>query len=174
VPEGGAAGKDLPTKFLPPGRVQELFELYQQMSPGSCASLSTFTRCFRDRWRRAIVFRDKGTRSRCTLCSRLSKLRALAKSDEARAEVRKSQAEHVSDVMADRRELAYVWRLCEDGPSNGNFGAWHVFRVGRSPQGFFIKEVLPMTRVLRGKESMEKNVNARSPLFLFQGIREAA
>ena len=112
--EAADAGKSLPARFLPPGRLQELFEFYEQSSPEGHAALTTFSRCFRKFWKRAIVFRHEGTHSRCTVCAKYSQQRLLCVRPEQKEAVKFEQAQHIREVFLDRGVYARMQRMCEE------------------------------------------------------------
>jgi hypothetical protein len=109
-----AGGYDLPARYLPPGRLAHLLSLYMECSEGGHASVSTFSRCFRKMWRRAIVFRDHTTHSRCTVCALYSRQMSLCLKPEDKELVRAGQHAHVQGVLRDRAVYARVQRLCRE------------------------------------------------------------
>ncbi len=60
------------------GRLEELFDLYKSNSGVAHASKTTFLDVYRKRWARCLSFRAIGHHSRCTLCGKISEMRALA------------------------------------------------------------------------------------------------
>jgi hypothetical protein len=110
----GNGGKDLPSRYLPPGRIAELYDFYTTSSEHGHASKSTFARCFRAYWRHAIMFRDRSHHSRCSLCSKYSRQRVLCMSAEDKEEVKAAHAAHVRSVLNDRATYMRAQRLCEE------------------------------------------------------------
>lgn len=110
----GNGGKDLPSRYLPPGRIAELYDFYMTSSEHGHASKSTFARCFRAYWRHALMFRDRSHHSRCSLCSKYSRQRTLCMSAEDKEEVKAAHAAHVRSVLNDRATYMRAQRLCEE------------------------------------------------------------
>ena len=110
----GIAGADLasyPARHLPPGKIEELFELYRSCSGEHYASKTCFEKVYRERWRSVLTFRAEGQHARCTTCAKLSRLRLLAQTSAAKQEVRQQKEQHVERVRLDRAYYARMQRL---------------------------------------------------------------
>ena len=90
------------TRYLAPGRIQELYEFYGATSQGSFASHTTFGRVFRDKWRGALTFRKVSQHATCTTCLELTKSRGLARTSELKALADERLRQHISGMYKDR------------------------------------------------------------------------
>ena len=90
------------TRYLAPGKMEELYEYYVATSPNGCASRSTFLLTFRSRWRKALAFRTVTEHAKCTLCALFAKSRQLAQTAEQKQVARAAHAAHISGMYADR------------------------------------------------------------------------
>ena len=111
VPGEKGGGGNLPARYMPPGRLAEIYDFYSSASLEGFASLSTFTRCWRRCWKQAILFRNRGQHSRCTLCAKYSQQRALCMRPEEKEVVKLAQASHVRSVLKDRSQYARIQQL---------------------------------------------------------------
>ena len=99
------AGADLTfyaERHLPPGKLEELFELYSSCSAEHHASKTSFRRVYRQRWRKLLCFRHVGQHARCTTCSKISRMRVLAQTTAATEEARVLHDAHIEAIRLDR------------------------------------------------------------------------
>ena len=125
VPQGnfdmGLEGlHNLPKRHLAPGKMEELYELYLSCSAGGFASKSTFRATFQQRWRGVLGFRDIGQHARCTTCTKISKMRALAQTADLKAQLKSAHEQHVTGVQLDRAVSARLERLARNSTSERN------------------------------------------------------
>lgn len=102
---------NLPARHLPPGSLEELFEFYTNCHGVSHASRATFLREFNGRWSGVLKFRHVGQHARCTTCTKLGKLRQLARTNDEKAVVRAQHQAHVQGVLEDRRVYSRMQAL---------------------------------------------------------------
>ena len=95
--------KRVPRPYLNPGTFEDLWLLYQVMTP-QCdqASRSTLWRAWTNRWDNYLRFWNIGQGKRCKTCARLDEERTQAADLEERALLLKKKKEHVAQIMADR------------------------------------------------------------------------
>lgn len=108
---GGTCLAPRAPRHLPPGRIAELYDLYRTSSLDRCAGSTTFGEVYRASWKKLMPFRAVGHHARCTRCAKLSKMRELARTKEAKDEVAELQREHGQAIYADRAEYARAQRL---------------------------------------------------------------
>ena len=105
-----------PPRFLPPGRLKELYEFYvQQASSEGYASEAVFKKVYRKHgWRKTLPFRRPQEHSRCTLCAKYSKARAMANSSQEKKKAAEAHAEHIRGVMRDRAIYARLQQMARE------------------------------------------------------------
>ena len=94
----------VPRKYLNPGTFEDLWLLYQVMTPQhDQASRSTLFRAWTNRWEKYLRFRNVGQGKRCKICARLDKERTQAADLDERASLLEKKKEHIAQIMADRQ-----------------------------------------------------------------------
>eukprot|EP00959_Pyramimonas_sp_CCMP1952_P458126 9476102-Pyramimonas_sp.AAC.1 len=86
---------------------------YVSCSPSGSASISTFSRVYRNKWKRAIKHRNHD-KCRCSICAKYTKQRGLVQTPEAKALTDEAHAQHVKSVFCDRAEYARLQRLSHE------------------------------------------------------------
>ena len=107
----GATGvtdpKDLPRRFLPPGKYQDLYRVYVAEAFATqqpCASASTFFRTLRKSgWRKKLRFRGYSTHAECTTCHKLKSRIRCCKDIQTHASAADKLMRHLAGTFADRQ-----------------------------------------------------------------------
>ncbi len=94
-----------------PGLARPVGFYVSEHPDGHYASKTTFTKCYRDRWKLVLQFRNHD-KVRCSLCAKFSEQRRLCQNDAARKVTDEQQADHVRTVFADRAAYSRVQRMC--------------------------------------------------------------
>ena len=126
----------LPVKFMHPASLATLYELYKHAVDESdrsmsgpakgSASRSTWYRVYRN-W--SVVLKMRSSTSRhagCSLCSRIKRFRAMAKTRKQGQLVSRAYAIHQSRVMRDRATFGRLFSSSEAYCRDGNVGATPV------------------------------------------------
>ena len=102
--------KNLPRKFLPPGKRSDLYHLYLSscMSAGApVASISTFYRAFHaSGYDRILKFRHKTQHTQCAICHRLKAAIAHSSDFVEHAKFCDEYHRHLAGMFADRKVYA--------------------------------------------------------------------
>ena len=105
--------KGVPKKYLPPGRLEDLFSMHQCELGLEAVSRTTLRRCWFDRWKKYLAFRDGGHDKRCKICAELDEWRSTATTAEERQEAQIAKDTHVSEVKQDRDIMVRSGKLAE-------------------------------------------------------------
>ena len=98
-------------RFLSPGRLQELYELYVAMSDEGHAARTTFNVAYRLEWRKCLKFREHSEHAKCHQCALFSKLRQLAQTAAQKENALNMHIDHVRGMYADRAHYARLQTL---------------------------------------------------------------
>lgn len=102
---------DLPVRYLGPGRLIDLFQLYQAtccQSRVPCASLRTFSRCWHKGWKQVLRFRKRSTHTACSVCD---KLRTAIRRARCWRDQVTNQVEYLRHLQAQWADRQTYWGL---------------------------------------------------------------
>ena len=108
-------GQYAPKRFLNPGCFEDLFLLYEVMTPKTVAvAKSTLKRVWRTRWKKFLNFRNVGQGNRCKVCAKIDEERCQATKAEERAAIANKKKKHIEAIMADRAVSVRTNRAVEE------------------------------------------------------------
>jgi hypothetical protein len=94
--------KGLACRALPPGKLADLYRLYQVSCGTCCASDGTFAAVWREGWSKVLTFRKASTHTICTTCENLKTTIHRSRSLRMQIEAQASYYNHLRDQWADR------------------------------------------------------------------------
>ena len=104
---------EMPVRYLPPGRLAELCDLYEHMTTGdsACASRAMFCQTFKEEWNHVLKFRAAGQHARCTICAAWTKIRSEAKTEQEREAAMDRHLAHFRLIFSDRSHDSRMQRM---------------------------------------------------------------
>jgi hypothetical protein len=122
--------RSVPRKYLNPGGFEDLWLLYQVMTPNSGqASRTTLFRAWSNRWENYLRFRNIGQGKRCKICARLDEERTQAADPDERASLMEKKKEHIAQIMADREVGMRATKMAERDAKKPSDGRGQLLRI---------------------------------------------
>ena len=111
-------------RWLP---AQSLLDLYHCVCDNGMqdVSFTTFWRCYREKWRKTLRFRQLSQHSKCTICEKLRLWRARATTPGDTKKVAQAMREHINGVFADRA-LDRKMMVASEKSCSGEINAAHM------------------------------------------------